>query len=226
MEGRALSWSPADVILLDVDGTLVDSNYFHTVAWWRALSSAGHLVPMARIHRLVGMGADTFLEELLGEYDEALEAGWQSAFAGMRDDVAALPGAADLARTAKERGATVVLATSGKPDDVEVLRRTLGADEWIDAAVNSSEVDESKPAPDIFARALEVAGAEAGEAVVVGDTVWDVQAASACGIPCVAVTCGGISVAELEEAGAVAVYRDPEDLVANVDASPLGRLLR
>jgi HAD superfamily hydrolase (TIGR01509 family) len=213
-------------VLLDVDGTLVDSNYFHTEAWWRALSSAGHVVPMARIHRLVGMGADKLLEELLGAYDEALEDGWQSEFAKLRDDVAALPGAADLARTAKQRGATVVLATSGKPDDVEAFRRTLGADEWIDAAVNSSEVDESKPAPDIFARALEVVGADPADAIVVGDTVWDVEAASACGVACVTLTCGGISAAELEEAGAAAVYRDPEDLVASLDDSPLGRLLR
>src|SRR5918997_1906239 len=213
-------------VLLDVDGTLVDSNYFHTMAWWRALSGNGHVVPMARIHRLVGMGADTFLEELLGQHDDALEDAWQAEFAGLRDDIAALPGAADLARAAKERGATVVLATSGKPDDVEVLRRTLGADEWIDGAVNSSEVDQSKPAPDIFAKALEAAGAAPGDAVVVGDTVWDVRAASACGMPCVAVTCGGISEAELREAGAAAVYRDPEDLVARLDDSPLGELLR
>ncbi len=212
-------------VLLDVDGTLVDSNWFHTLAWWRALSGAGHVVPMARIHRLIGMGADTFLEELLGEYDEALEDAWQAEFAEVRDDIAALPGAADLARVAKEGGATVVLATSGKPDDVEVLRRTLGADEWIDHAVNSSEVDDSKPAPDIFARALEVAGAEPADAVVVGDTVWDVKAAAACGITCVTVTSGGISRAELADAGAAAVYRDPEDLVADLDASPLGRLL-
>ena len=212
-------------VLLDVDGTLVDSNYFHTVAWWRALRGKGHVVPMARIHRLVGMGADTFLEELLGEHDDALEDAWQAEFAGLRDDIAALPGAADLARAAKERGATVVLATSGKPDDVEVLRRTLGADQWIDGAVNSSEVEASKPAPDIFGRALEVAGATPEEAVVVGDTVWDVKAAAACGVTCVTVTCGGISEAELESAGAAAVYRDPGDLVANFDTSPLGRLL-
>jgi HAD superfamily hydrolase (TIGR01509 family) len=212
-------------VLLDVDGTLVDSNYFHTVAWWRALSGAGHVIPMARIHRLVGMGADTFLEELLGEHDDALEDAWQEEFAKLRDDIPATPGAADLARAAKERGATVVLATSGKPGDVEVLRRTLGADEWIDGAVNSSEVDESKPAPDIFARALEVAGADPADSIVVGDTVWDVKAAAACGLTCVTVTCGGIARQELEEAGAAAVYRDPEDLVAQLDASPLGRLL-
>ena len=212
-------------VLLDLDGTLVDSNYFHTEAWFRALAASGHVVPMARIHRLVGMGADKLLEDLLGEYDEALEEAGQSEFAKLRDDVLALPGAADLARVAKERGATVVLATSGKPDDVEVLRRTLGADEWIDAAVNSSEVDQSKPAPDIFARALEVAGATPGDAIVVGDTVWDVKAATACGVPCVAVTCGGIAEQELAHAGAAAVYRDPEDLVASLDGSPLGPLL-
>ena len=212
-------------VLLDLDGTLVDSNYFHTAAWFRALGAAGHLVPMARIHRLVGMGADQLLEDLLGRHDPAIEDAWQREFAELRDEIPALPGAADLARAVKERGATVVLATSGKPDDVEELRRTLGADEWIDAAVSSSEVESSKPAPDIFARALEVAGAEPGDAVVVGDTVWDVQAAAACSVPCVAVTCGGISEAELQRAGAAAVYRDPADLVAALDGSPVGSLL-
>jgi HAD superfamily hydrolase (TIGR01509 family) len=212
--------------LLDVDGTLVDSNYVHTLAWFRSLRAAGHVVPMARMHRLVGMGADQFLEELLGRHDQAIEDGWQEEFAHMRDEIPALPGAADLARALHERGVTVVLATSGKPDDVEALRKTLGADQWVDGAVSSSEVESSKPAPDIFTRALEVAGVEAGDAVVVGDTVWDVQAASACDLPCVAVTCGGISRAELVEAGAVAVYRDPGELVAQLEASPLGRLLR
>jgi len=204
-------------ILLDLDGTLVDSNYFHTEAWFRALSGAGHVVPMARIHRLVGMGADQLLEELIGEHDESVEEAWQQRFVKVRDDIPALPGAADLPRALKERGATVVLATSGQPDDVEALRRTLGADEWIDGAVNSSEVESSKPAPDIFKRALEVAGAEPADAVVVGDTVWDVKAASACGVPCVAVTCGGISRAELEDAGAAAVFRDPADLLGDLD---------
>ncbi len=212
--------------LLDVDGTLVDSNYVHTLAWFRSLKAHGHLVPMARIHRLVGMGADQFLEELLGEHDQAVEDGWQEEFARLRDEIPALPGAADLARALHERGVTVVLATSGKPDDVEALRETLGADRWVDGVVNSSEVESSKPAPDIFVRALEVAGAQAADAVVVGDTVWDVEAASACGVACVTLTCGGISAAELEEAGAAAVYRDPEDLVASLDDSPLGRLLR
>jgi HAD superfamily hydrolase (TIGR01549 family) len=205
-------------VLLDLDGTLVDSNYFHIEAWFRALAGHGHLVPMARIHRLVGMGADQLLEELVGSHDEAVEQAWQEEFAKVRGDIPALPGAADLARAVKERGATVVLATSGKPDDVEALRATLGADEWIDAAVNSSEVESSKPAPDIFARALEVAGAGPGDALVIGDTVWDVKAASACALPCVAVTCGGIARQELEEAGAVAVHRDPAEVVASLDA--------
>src|SRR4051794_26849989 len=125
-------------VLLDLDGTLADSNYFHVVAWFRAMRRSGHVVPMARIHRLVGMGADQMLEELFGDYDESLEDAWQEEFARVRDEIRALPGAADLARAMKERGATVVLATSGKPDDVEALRKTVGADEWIDAAVSSS----------------------------------------------------------------------------------------
>jgi HAD superfamily hydrolase (TIGR01509 family) len=210
--------------LLDVDGTLVDSNYVHTLAWFRSFKTSGHVVPMARIHRLVGMGADQLLEELLGRHDPAVENGWQEEFARLRDEIPALPGAAELARALHERGVTVVLATSGKPDDVEVLRKAIGADRWVDGVVNSSEVESSKPAPDIFSKALDVAGAEPADAVVVGDTVWDVRAAAACGLPCVAVTCGGISRSELDEAGAVAVYRDPEELVAELDRSPLARL--
>ena len=212
-------------VLLDVDGTLVDSNYFHAVAWYRAFRRGDRTIHLTNIHRLVGMGADQFLERLVGDHDEQLEEWWKEEFAPLRDEIVPTPGAADLVRTLSERGAATVYATSGQPDDVEALRKTIGADDWVDAVVNSSEVESSKPAPDIFELALERAGVGADRAIVVGDTVWDVEAARACGLACVAVTTGGISRPELEAAGAAAVYESPEDLLRDLDASPVGRLL-
>jgi HAD superfamily hydrolase (TIGR01549 family) len=212
-------------VLLDIDGTLVDSNYFHAVAWFRAFRRNGHDVLVSDLHRLVGMGADQLIERVVGEGDESLEQAWQEEFAELRDEIIATPGARDLVRALKERGLTTVYATSGQPQDVEALRSVIGADEWIDEAVSSEEVEASKPAPDIFRLALERAGVGAEDAVVVGDTVWDVEAASACGVACVAVTTGGISEPELRAAGAAAVYASPEALLADLDASPIGRLL-
>jgi HAD superfamily hydrolase (TIGR01549 family) len=212
-------------VLLDIDGTLVDSNYFHAVAWFRAFRRNGHDVLVSDLHRLVGMGADQLIERVVGEGDESLEQAWQEEFAELRDEIIATPGARDLVRALKERGLTTVYATSGQPQDVDALRSVIGADEWIDEAVSSEEVEASKPAPDIFRLALERAGVGAEDAVVVGDTVWDVEAASACGVVCVAVTTGGISEAELRAAGAAAVYASPEALRADLDASPIGRLL-
>jgi HAD superfamily hydrolase (TIGR01549 family) len=212
-------------VLLDIDGTLVDSNYFHAVAWFRAFRRNGHDVLVSDLHRLVGMGADQLIERVVGEGDESLEQAWQEEFAELRDEIIATPGARDLVRALKERGLTTVYATSGQPQDVEALRSVIGADEWIDEAVSSEEVEASKPAPDIFRLALERAGVGAEDAVVVGDTVWDVEAASACGVACVAVTTGGISEPELRAAGAAAVYASPEALLADHAASPIGRLL-
>src|SRR4051794_18998699 len=170
------------------------------------------------------MGADQMLERLDVDDAEALEDGWTKAFAELRDEIVATPGARDLVRALSERGLTTVYATSGQSQDVQALRDVIGADEWIDAAVNSEEVEASKPAPDIFELALERAGVGADRAVVVGDTVWDIEAARACGLPCITVTTGGISRAELEAAGAAAVYASPADLLDHLDESPVGRL--
>lgn len=213
-------------VLLDVDGTLVDTNYGHTVAWWRALRDADVVTPMWRLHRLIGMGADQLIEAVVGEERPELEESWSSHFQPFKAEAVALPGARDLVRELSERGATVLLATSGKSDDVEHLRKVIDADEWIDDAVNSGEVDASKPAPDIFALALDRAGVDAGRAVVVGDTVWDVKAADACGLRCIGVLTGGISRAELADAGAVEVYEDAAELARRLDDSVIGALLR
>lgn len=210
-------------VLLDVDGTLVDSNYFHVVAWFRALRKHGHTPTFGEIHRLIGMGADQLIERLVGDQDDGVEDAWQDEFEDLRDEIPATPGAADLVRTLHERGFTTVYATSGKPDDVEALRKVIDADDYVDHTVNSSEVDESKPAPDIFQLALK--RADTSQAIVVGDTVWDVKAAAACNLKCVAVLTGGISEAELRDAGAVAVYESPRHLLNELDTSPIATLL-
>jgi HAD superfamily hydrolase (TIGR01549 family) len=212
-------------VLLDIDGTLVDSNYFHTLAWYRAFRSQGHEVLFTDLHRLIGMGADQLIERIVGREDPALEDGWKDAFAPLRDEIIATPGARDLVRVLKEAGATTVYATSGQPQDVDALREVIGADEWIDEAVSSEEVDASKPSPDIFELALERVGVGADDAIVIGDTVWDVEAARGCGLACVTVTTGGISRAELEAAGAAAVYESPQALVDDLDRSPVAPFL-
>jgi HAD superfamily hydrolase (TIGR01509 family) len=214
----------AGAVLLDVDGTLVDTNYLHVVAWFRAFRDAGETVPMWHIHRLVGMGADKLLDELVGGARPDLESGWSKHYDESKHLVTPLPGARNLVRALHERGLRIVLATSGQRDDVAHIREVLDLEEWIDAVVNSSEVDESKPARDIFALALHRAGVQPSEAVVVGDTVWDGHAARACGVRCIGVCSGGIHEQELRAAGALEVYVDAADLAARLAASVIATL--
>jgi HAD superfamily hydrolase (TIGR01509 family) len=209
-----------------IDGTLVDSNYQHALAWWRALRDAGRTVPLARLHRLIGMGADQLLEAVVGGPDPALEQASGEHFRQLRDEVTVLPGAEQLLRALAERDFVVVLATSGRQDDVSHMRGLLDADRWIAAEVNSAEAAASKPAPDIFRLALERSGASPTRAVVIGDTGWDIDAAGRCGVPCVAVTTGGWSAVELERRGAVEVYDDAAAIVAHLDDGAIGLLAR
>ena len=127
-----------------------------------------------------------------------------------------MAGAADLLRACAERGLTVVLASSAKKNELEVLRRVIGADDVVDTATSSADAKQSKPAPDILEAALDQSGVDAANSVFVGDSVWDVQAAARLDIPCIGLECGGTSAAELTEAGAVATYADPAALLAAV----------
>jgi HAD superfamily hydrolase (TIGR01509 family) len=217
---------PRPAALVDLDGTLVDSNYQHALAWWHALRDAGRTIPIARLHKLIGMGSDQLLETVVGGPDPALEDASGQHFQRLRPEVTALPGAAALLQGLSERGFVVVLATSGRPDDVEHMRTLLDADRWIDAEVSSSEAAATKPAPDIFAVALERAGVPAARAAVIGDTAWDVEAAHRCGLPCVAVTTGGWDACELRSRGAVEVYDDAAELAAHLDSGTFGLLTR
>lgn len=214
-------------ILVDLDGTLVDSNYLHTVAWARGFVDAGYPeVAMADIHRSVGMGSDVLPGHILGhdapEVAEARKGHWQR----LRPEVRALPGAAALLGALHARGLAVVLATSADEEDLEVLLPVLGADPpCIDHVTTAGDVEASKPHPDVFQVAMEAAGLDPARTVALGDTVWDVEAATRAGVACVAVETGGIGRADLLAAGAAAVYRDAAELHARLDASPIGLLL-
>src|SRR4051812_1007475 len=216
-------------VLFDVDGTLVDTTYLHTVAWWGALRQFGHDVPMATIHRAIGMGSDRILGQLLGEdrdtdEDKPLADAHTAVYGLYWDRLRPLPRAADLLRGCAARGLDVVLASSASSRELAVLRRVLDADDVVTAATSSADADSSKPAPDILQAALDQSGVDAQRAVFVGDAVWDVVAAAKLDIPCIGLVSGGTSAAELREAGAIAVYDDCADLLASLDDSPIGKL--
>ena len=219
--------SEPTIAVLDVDGTLVDSNYQHALAWYRALRSLGETFPVWRIHRLIGMGGDQLvaalggdgLEERVGE--QARER-WVEEFDRLVDEVAPLPGARDLLVAIKERGHRLVLASSGKPQHVDVSLDLLDARDLADAWTSSGDVEASKPAPDLLQVALQKLGAPAdADSVLIGDSVWDVEAAKKAGMPAIVVRSGGFGDDELRDAGAVALHDTPADLAAALDDSPL-----
>ncbi|MFF1279760.1 HAD family hydrolase [Streptomyces sp. NPDC058299] len=213
--------------VFDVDGTLVDTNHLHVVTWWEAFRQAGHDVPMHAVHRAVGLGSEDLVAHLLGddrdkEQDSALSAAHKALYGQYFDRLPALPGAAELLRRLRGDGWTVVLATSASGAELGALRRAIGADDAITDTASADDVREGKPAAEPVEHALELAGVPASRAVFVGDTVWDMQAGSKAGVRCVGVLCGGLPRADLEEAGAEAVYADPADLLDRLTESPFG----
>jgi HAD superfamily hydrolase (TIGR01509 family) len=214
-------------VLFDVDGTLVDSNYLHSVSWWEAFTQAGHDVPMARIHRTIGMGSDQLLDALLPadrnrDDDEMIRAAHTALYATYSSRQRPLPKAAELLRACRRAGLRVVLASSAGEREFAALRATLDADDAIDEFTSSADVDRSKPAPDLVHAALDKTGVEPGAAVFVGDTVWDIEACGKAGVPCIGLLSGGISRGELLEAGAVEVYDGPAELLDALPESVLG----
>ncbi|MCD5343172.1 HAD family hydrolase [Arthrobacter sp. AK04] len=217
-------------VLFDVDGTLIDSSYIHTVSWWGAFRQQGYDVPMASIHRHVGMGGDRLVDSLLPEgRDRALDpeilASHGALYASHWPSLRALDGAKDLLAQCHTGGLAVALASSARRKDLEVMKSILDAEAFIDAATSANDAKNSKPAPDILVAALEAINVQAADAIYIGDAVWDMQAAAALEIPAIGVTCGGVSAGELRDAGAVEVYEGPRDLLRNLPSSALGRLL-
>jgi HAD superfamily hydrolase (TIGR01509 family) len=203
-----LEMGEVEAVCFDLDGTLVDTTYLHTIAWWRALDEAGEGRPMSHIHALIGMGGSELLGELLGRDDESISASHRSHFESMYPMIRALPGASDLLRAIAGQGMQVVIVTSARKRDLDALLGPLGCEDVIEEVVLGEEVDRAKPAPDGFSRALDCTGLPPETVIAVGDAEWDVKAARRAGIPCLGVESGGTDQRLLLDAGAVAVYAD------------------
>jgi HAD superfamily hydrolase (TIGR01549 family) len=205
----------SDTILLDIDGTLVDSTYHHAIAWHRAFHRNDIDVPLWRIHRTIGMGGDRLVAEVAGDDVEdtcgdAVRDAWREEYAELKAEVRPVAGAADLVRKLAST-CTVALASSGDPEfSAEAVER-LGVQDEITLLTTSEDADESKPHPDLLGVTLDKVGGD--RAVLVGDTVYDVESAARAGLQCIAVRCGGYGEAELVEAGAALVVDGPADLV-------------
>jgi HAD superfamily hydrolase (TIGR01549 family) len=214
----------APAAILDIDGTLVDTNYHHAIAWYRAFHQYDVVLPIWRIHRHMGMGGDQLVGSLCGdrieeEKGDDIRAAEKVLYAELIGEVEPLEGARKLIEDLKERDHAVVLASSAKEDEVDHYLDLLDARELADDWTTSADVEATKPEPDLVQAAMEKAGTD--EAVMIGDTTWDCEAAKRAGIQTVAVLTGGFSEAELRDAGAVAVYRSIDDLRKSLDETPL-----
>jgi HAD superfamily hydrolase (TIGR01509 family) len=214
-------------VLFDIDGTLVDSNYLHVDAWARALEDVGHPVPVWRIHRAIGMDSAKLMEILLEDDldrlgDEAKER-HSTHYRRDAERLRSFDQAQDLLRALAGRGMKVVLATSAPEEEFELLRKVLEVDDAIAEFTTSEDVSTAKPAPDVVQMALKKAGVDPEQALMIGDAAWDMQAAAKAGVAAVGVRTGGIGPGELRDAGAIAVYDDVAQLLAELDESPLYR---
>jgi HAD superfamily hydrolase (TIGR01509 family) len=220
------------VAILDIDGTLVDTNYHHAVAWYRVFRRNGIVLPVWRIHRHIGMGGDQLVAALAGdeveeEKGDAIRDAETELYMELIEEVEPTEGARELIEELKRRGHAVILASSAKRDEVEHYLDLLDARELADAWTTSDDVEATKPEPDLVVAALDKAGQEVeprgdGGGVMVGDTPWDVKAASRAGVETIAVLTGGFSESELREAGAVEVFESVAELDRGLDATPLG----
>ena len=213
------------VAILDIDGTLVDTNYHHAIAWHRAFRAHGFTVQLWLIHRHIGMGGDQLVASLVGEeadeeHGESIRDAEKQAYMGLIGEVAPLEGARELILDLKAREHTIVLASSAKPDEVEHYLDLLVVRDVVSDWTSSGDVENTKPQPDLVVAAMEKAGGD--DAVMLGDSVWDCEAAKRAKVPTIGLLTGGFSRDELEDAGAVAVFRSIEELRGGLDKTPLG----
>ncbi|HZK50481.1 MAG TPA: HAD family hydrolase [Actinomycetota bacterium] len=210
--------------ILDVDGTLVDTNYQHVIAWSRALRSHGVICPLWRIHRHIGMGGDNLVRAVAGDEVETklgddVRAAEKENYAELIDEVEPMDGARDLLEFLKRRGHKIVLASSAKQEELDHYLDMLEARGIADAWTSSADVETTKPAPDLVEAAMKKVNADG--AVMVGDSTFDCEAAGRAGVPTIGVLTGGFSESELREAGAVAVFESLVGLKSNLDETPL-----
>jgi HAD superfamily hydrolase (TIGR01509 family) len=214
----------AQAAILDLDGTLVDTNYHHALAWYRAFRQHGIVLPLWRLHRAVGMGGDSLVATLAGdeveeEQGDDIRTAEKTLYLALIDETEPLAGARDLIVELKDRGQTVVLASSAKGHELDHYLDLLDARELADGWTSASDVDATKPEPDLVHAALDKAGTE--DAVMVGDTGWDVESARRAGIETICVLTGGWSEQELRDAGAAGVYESIEELRRRLDETRL-----
>jgi HAD superfamily hydrolase (TIGR01509 family) len=213
--------------ILDIDGTLVDTNYQHALAWYRAFRAHEIVLPVWRIHRHIGMGGDQVVSALTDERTEKelgdqIRAAEKDLYFELIDEIEPMDSARELIEQLRDRGHKVILASSAKPEEVERYLDLLDARELANAWTSSGDVDATKPHPDLVETALAQADEPPQEAVMVGDTPWDVQAARKAGVETVAVLTGGFAVEELTESGAVAVFQSVAELCQHLEGTRLG----
>ncbi|HTP19553.1 MAG TPA: HAD family hydrolase [Solirubrobacteraceae bacterium] len=214
------------VAVLDIDGTLVDTNYHHAIAWYRAFREHGIVLAIWRIHRHIGMGGDQMVAALTDDRTEQeqgddIRSSETTLYNQLIDEVRPMEGSRELIEELKRRGHVVVLASSAKADEVDHYLDLLDARELADDWTTSADVESTKPEPDLVSSALERAGGSPDDAVMVGDTPWDVEAARRAGVSTLAVRTGGFAISELEEAGAAAVFESVIELCRKLDETRL-----
>lgn len=212
-------------VLLDVDGTLIDSNDAHARAWVEVGEELGYDIEFGHVRRLIGMGGDRVLPQLTGLEEESAEG---SRVLDRRGEIfrerylprlRAFPGARELLERLRADGKTLVVATSAGAEDLKALLQQAGIEDLIEDSTNSDEAESSKPAPDIVESALAKSGVTAADAVMLGDTPYDVKAARRAGVRVVALRCGGWRDADLR--GAAEIHEDPAELLAHYGRSLL-----
>ena len=212
-------------VLLDIDGTLIDSNDAHANAWVAVCKEFGHDIKFDDVRWLIGMGGDKVLPELTGLQEESeegekiLERRGEIFRSEYLPKLKPFEKTRDLLQAISDDGCQLVVATSASKKDLKALLKQAGIEDLIDEAANSDDAEESKPAPDIVEAAMKRAKVKPGEAIMIGDTPYDIGAATQAGIPIIAVRCGGWDTEELR--GAISIYDDPADLLGNYSSSPL-----
>ncbi len=209
--------------ILDIDGTLVDTNYQHTIAWGRAFADHGVDVPLWRIHRHNGMGGDQLVAAVAGDEVEerlgdAIRESEGRRYGELVDEVRPLPGGRDLLTALRGIGCPVVLASSAKRDEVERYVDMLDAREIVDAWTTGADVEQTKPHPDLITAAAERLP-DSPAVVVIGDTAWDAVAAARAGFASIGVLSGGFGAQELRDAGCIEVFTDAADLAAHLESA-------
>lgn len=215
-------------VIFDIDGTLIDTVDLHAAAWVEAFRDFGLTVAFADVRAQIGKGGDQLMpvflpHDVLERRGEEIEQYRSNLFKrAYLPRAHAFPHVRELFEHIRAQGQTIALASSGKKDEVERYQEIAGIADLVDVATTSDDAERSKPDPDIFQAAVaRLAPLTVKDAVVVGDTPYDAEAARKAGLQAVGVLCGGFPEQALRDAGCVAIYRDPEDLLRNYDDTPL-----